>query len=68
MTMTSAIDYEALVEAFEEALVTKLRGHGAEADYLEMWVPDEHTCSRLAVLPVTSSKVWDLPAPTEAVT
>ena len=29
------------MKAFEEALVTKLRGHGAEADYLEMWVPDE---------------------------
>ncbi len=41
MSETSAIDYEALVRAFEEALVTKLRGHGAEADYLEMWVPDE---------------------------
>lgn len=40
-TETSTIDYEALVQAFEEALVTKLRSHGAEADYLEMWVPDE---------------------------
>ena len=39
--MTPAINYEDLVKAFEEALVTKLRGHGAEADYLEMWVPDE---------------------------
>ena len=39
--MTGALNYEELVRAFEEALVTKLRGHGAEADYLEMWVPDE---------------------------
>lgn len=39
--MTGALNYEVLVRAFEEALVTKLRGHGAEADYLEMWVPDE---------------------------
>ena len=39
--MTAALNYEDLVQAFEEALVTKLRGHGAEADYLEMWVPDE---------------------------
>lgn len=38
--MTAALDYETLVRAFEEALVTKLRGHGAEAEYLEMWVPD----------------------------
>ena len=35
------LNYETLVKAFEEALVTKLRGHGAEAEYLEMWVPDE---------------------------
>ncbi len=39
--MTEVLDYEALVRAFETALVTKLRGHGAEAEYLEMWVPDE---------------------------
>ena len=39
--MTAALNYEALVQSFEEALVTKLRGHGAEADYLEMWVPDD---------------------------
>ena len=39
--MTGALNYEILVRAFEQALVTKLRGHGADADYLEMWVPDE---------------------------
>ena len=41
MAMSGALNYEVLVQAFEESLVTKLRGHGAEADYLEMWVPDE---------------------------
>ena len=39
--MTGTLNYEGLVQAFEDALVTKLRGHGADADYLEMWVPDE---------------------------
>lgn len=39
--MIAALNYEDLVGAFEEALVTKLRGHAAEAEYLEMWVPDE---------------------------
>ncbi len=38
----SVLNYEDLVEAFEAALVTKLRGHGAEAEYLEMWVPDDN--------------------------
>ncbi len=39
--MTGTLNYEVLVRAFEEALATKLRSHAAEADYLEMWVPDE---------------------------
>ncbi len=39
--MIAALNYEDLVRAFEEALATKLRGHAAEAEYLEMWVPDE---------------------------
>ena len=39
--MMGTLNYEALVRSFEESLVTKLRGHGAEAEYLEMWVPDE---------------------------
>jgi hypothetical protein len=39
--MSAALNYEVLVRAFEESLMTKLRGHGAEADYLEMWVPDD---------------------------
>jgi hypothetical protein len=45
--MTATLNYEVLVRAFEEALVTKLRGHGAEADYLEMWVPDENPVKSL---------------------
>ena len=39
--MSGALNYEELVRAFEAALITQLRGHAAEADYLEMWVPDE---------------------------
>ncbi len=34
------IDYDRLVADFEAKLVTQLRGHGAAAAYLEMWVPD----------------------------
>ncbi len=30
--MTEVLDYEELVRAFETALMTKLRGHGAEAE------------------------------------
>jgi hypothetical protein len=41
IAMIAALNYEDLVQAFNEALVTKLRGHAAEAEYLEMWVPDE---------------------------
>lgn len=39
--MSGTLNYEVLVRAFEQALVTKLRSHAAEADYLEMWVPDD---------------------------
>lgn len=45
--MTEVLDYDELVRAFETALVTKLRGHGAEAEYLEMWVPDENPVKSL---------------------
>lgn len=34
------LDYERLVADFETKLVTQLRSMGAEADYLEIWVPD----------------------------
>jgi hypothetical protein len=36
------LDYEQLVADFETKLVTQLRKFGADADYLEMWVPDEN--------------------------
>lgn len=35
------LDYDRLVADFEARLVTQLRGHSADADYLESWVPDE---------------------------
>jgi hypothetical protein len=35
------LDYEELVADFESRLVTQLRRHGANADYLETWVPDD---------------------------
>lgn len=39
--MTETIDYESLVESFEDGLLNKLRGHGVEEhEFLEMWVPD----------------------------
>jgi hypothetical protein len=34
------LEYEKLVADFENRLVTQLRSHGADAEYLEMWVPD----------------------------
>jgi len=39
--MSAPLAYEQLVEDFNRKLLTQLRGHGAEAEYLEMWVPDE---------------------------
>jgi len=36
------LDYERLVADFETKLVTQLRSFGADAEYLEMWVPDEN--------------------------
>ncbi len=35
------INYEKMVEDYNATLLTKLRSHGSELDYLEMWVPDE---------------------------
>ena len=42
--MTEVLDYDELVRAFETALVTKLRGHGAEAEFTSpsiwtLWLP-----------------------------
>ncbi len=36
------LDYERLVADFEAKLVTQLRKFGTDAEYLEMWVPDEN--------------------------
>jgi hypothetical protein len=33
-------EYEELVENFESALLTDLRGHGARGEFLRAWVPD----------------------------
>jgi hypothetical protein len=35
------LDYETLVADFEAKLVTQLRSFGPDAEYLEMWVPDQ---------------------------
>lgn len=39
--MTTVLDYEALTADFNDKLMTQLRGHGADNEYLETWVPDE---------------------------
>lgn len=33
-------EYEDLVRAFEQSLLTQLRSHGAQSDFLRTWVPD----------------------------
>jgi hypothetical protein len=35
------LNYEELVADFQTKLVTQLRNFGSEAEYLEMWVPDD---------------------------
>jgi hypothetical protein len=37
---TEVIDYQKLCAHFHDSMQTKMRGHGAEIDYLELWVPD----------------------------
>ena len=39
--MTVVLDYETLTADFNQKLVTRLRGHSADNQYLETWVPDE---------------------------
>ena len=36
------LDYEDLMVDFNQKLVTQLRGHTADNEYLETWVPDEN--------------------------
>lgn len=42
-----AINYEQLVESYENRLLNQLRSHGVDLDFLEMWVPDEDTASSI---------------------
>lgn len=35
------IDYEALVDSYNDRLLNQLRSHGVDHAFLEMWVPDE---------------------------
>lgn len=39
--VTTAFNYEELIEGFKTKLVTQLRGHSADNVYLETWVPDD---------------------------
>lgn len=39
--MTTALNYEGLVADFKRKLLTQLRGHSADAEYLEAWVPED---------------------------
>lgn len=39
--MTDPIDYEALVESYNDRLLNQLRSHGVDHAFLKMWVPDE---------------------------
>lgn len=39
--MTGVIDYEILVDSYENRLLSQLRGHGVDLDFLELWVPDD---------------------------
>jgi hypothetical protein len=41
VTTTQPIDYEALVESYNDRLLNQLRSHGVDHAFLEMWVPDE---------------------------
>jgi hypothetical protein len=38
---TNAIDYEPLVDSYNDRLLNQLRSHGVDHAFLEMWVPDE---------------------------
>ena len=39
--ITEPIDYETLVDSYNDRLLNQLRGHGVDHAFLEMWVPDE---------------------------
>ncbi|WP_028466621.1 hypothetical protein [Nisaea denitrificans] len=42
-----AINYEELVESYENRLLNQLRSHGVDLEFLEMWVPDEDSVSSI---------------------
>ncbi|MEP3113066.1 hypothetical protein [Nisaea sp.] len=42
-----AINYEQLVQSYENRLLNQLRSHGVDLDFLEMWVPDEDPVSSI---------------------
>ena len=44
------LDYAQLFTDYTTTLGTKLRGHGAAQDYLELWVPDEDVVKRLIAM------------------
>lgn len=39
--MSQILDYDELARAYEETLLTTLRGHAAAAPFLDIWVPDD---------------------------
>lgn len=45
--MSDILDYDALVQGYNEGLLTTLRSHGANAGFLEAWVPDEDTINSI---------------------
>jgi len=44
------LDYDQLFTDYTTTLGTKLRGHGATQDYLELWVPDEDVVKSLIAM------------------
>jgi len=40
-------EYENLVNLFENALLTELRGHGSSGEFLRSWVPDSDPAKSL---------------------
>ena len=41
LARTEAIDYEPLVDSYNDRLLNQLRSHGVDHAFLEMWVPDD---------------------------
>ena len=39
--MNLVLSYEDIVNKFNSDLINKLRKHGSEVNYLNLWVPDE---------------------------